>query len=184
MEVSDDELYRLYLDGNTKAYDELMIRYGDNLTCYLKGLLSSIEDAEDIMIEAFSRIMVDKPKIKPGNFKAYLFTVGRNLVARFYKKEKRVQVFSLEELSEDDGPESECFEETLFADEKKKALHRCIDRLEQDIREAVWLVYFENLSYDQAAKIMKVGKRKVEYMLARAKLLLKKELENEGYTSL
>ena len=42
--------------------------------------------------------MVKKPKIKDGNFKAYLFRVAHNLVAHLYKKEKRLEVFSLDDF--------------------------------------------------------------------------------------
>ena len=78
---SDDELYAEFLAGKTESFDELMIRYGDKLLIYLKGYLASWEDAEDMMIEAFSRIMFKKPKIAEGNFKVYLFRVGHNLVS-------------------------------------------------------------------------------------------------------
>ena len=182
MSASDDELYHSYLSGNNSAYDELMIRYGDNLTCYLKGFLRSIEDAEDLMIESFARIMVKKPKIKEGNFKAYHFRVAHNLVSHLYKKEKRLEVFSLDDFDEDVVSDTESFEELLFDDERKKALHRCLERLEPDLREAVWLVYFENMKYDQAAEIMKVNRKKIDNILSRAKTVLRKEMETEGYT--
>ncbi|MBP5306035.1 MAG: sigma-70 family RNA polymerase sigma factor, partial [Lachnospiraceae bacterium] len=69
----DDRLYEEFLHGKTESFDELMIRYGEKLTMYLRGYLASYEDAEDMMIEAFSRIMFKKPKIEKGNFKVYLF---------------------------------------------------------------------------------------------------------------
>ena len=34
---TDDELYHLFLSGDTTSYDELMIRHGDSLTVYLDG---------------------------------------------------------------------------------------------------------------------------------------------------
>ena len=61
---SDHELYSLFLAGDTRAYDELMIRYGDSLTVYLNGYLHDWHDAEDLMIEAFARIMAKKPRIR------------------------------------------------------------------------------------------------------------------------
>ena len=35
--LTDDELYRQFLSGNTDSYGQLMIRYGDNLIRYLYG---------------------------------------------------------------------------------------------------------------------------------------------------
>ena len=180
--MSDEELYRLFLDGHTECYDELMVRYGDALTAYLKGYLSSFEDAEDLMIEAFANIMAKKPKIKQG-FKAYLFRTGHNLVYHLYAKEKRLKVFSLDDLNEEITADGGNFEDTLCKDAQEKALHRCIGRLEPELREAVWLVYFEKLSYEQAAGVMDVSKKKVDYWLTRAKTVLKREMEKEGYSA-
>lgn len=176
---SDYELYRRFLDGDTTSYDKLMLRYGDNLTCYLKGFLKAIEDAEDLMIEAFAVIMAKKPRIREGNFKAYLFKVGHNLVSRHYKKSKRLDVFSLSDIDEE-MPDGESFESKILDDEKKKALHRCIGRLEPELREAIWLIYFEKMTYDSAADIMGIGNNKLHNNLKKAKNVLKQELEKEG----
>ena len=71
--LTDSECYNLFLKGDTAAYDELMLRYGDSLTYYLYGYLHDWHDAEDMMIEAFARIMAKRPRIGEGAFKAYLF---------------------------------------------------------------------------------------------------------------
>ena len=176
---SDDELYRGFIAGDTTAYDKLMIRYGDSLTCYLKGFLYSLEDAEDMMIEAFAEIMAKKPMIKEGNFKSYLFRVGHNLVYHHYKKTERLEVFSLDEIDEE-LPDGENFEDKILKDEREKALHRCISRIDPELREAIWLVFFENLSYENASEIMGIKKKKLDNLLMKAKKQLKAELEKEG----
>ena len=176
---SDSELYRQFLNGDTTSYDKLMLRYGDNLTYFLKGYLSSMEDAEDLMIEAFAWIMAKKPKIKEGNFKAYLFKTGHNMVFHHYKKVKRMEMFSLSDIDEE-LPDGESFEEKILNDEKKKALHRCISRLDPKLREAIWLIYFEKMSYENAADIIRVSKKKLDNLLTKAKKVLKGELEKEG----
>jgi len=176
---SDSELYRQFFEGDTTAYDKLMIRYADNLTCYLKGFLNSMEDAEDLMIEAFSVIMAKKPRIKEGNFKAYLFKVGHNLVSRHYKKSKRLEVFSLSDIDEE-MPDGENFESRILKDEKEKALHRSIERLAPELREAIWLIYFEKMTYENAAEIIGTSKIKLNHTLEKARQILKQELEKEG----
>ena len=137
------------------------------------------EDAEDLMIEAFAVIMAKKPRIKDGNFKAYLFKVGHNLVSRHYKKSKRLEVFSLSDIDEE-MPDGKSFESKILDDEKKKALHRCIERLEPELREAIWLTYFEKMTYESAAEIIGTSKIKLNYILEKARKFLKQELEKEG----
>ena len=142
--LTDHELYLAFLEGDNTSFDELMIRYGDSLTYYLAGKLGNLEEAEDMMIEAFARIMVKKPGIREGNFKAYLFNI-------------------------------------LHRAERKRVLHLCMERIDPMMREALWLIYFEDLSYDDTAKIMKVNRKKIDNLLTRGRKQLKEELEKEGY---
>ena len=54
--ISDETAYRRYLDGEEKAADLLVERYGDALTLYIHGYLRDMHEAEDLMIDAFSQI--------------------------------------------------------------------------------------------------------------------------------
>jgi len=88
---SDDILYNSFLSGDTSAYDSLMVRYGDSLTIYLYGYLHNWQDAEDMMIEAFARVMVRMPRIRDGGFKPYLYKTARNLASRFHSRQHEIK---------------------------------------------------------------------------------------------
>jgi RNA polymerase sigma-70 factor (ECF subfamily) len=193
-EKNDDTLYQHFLQGDTASYDELMIRYGDRLTFYLHGYLHDINDAEDLMIEAFARIMAKRPNIGEGAFKAYLFKTARNLALRHQDKKRRMQVFSI------DGLDSEIADKVLAAgtgqieryspveedighEERKKILHLCLNRIEPELKEALWLIYFEEMSYAEAAAVMKVNRKKIDHLLQRGKKNMRLELLKEGMVS-
>ena len=177
--MSDDELYNRFLTGDVSSYDDLMIRYGDSLTVYLCGYLHNWHDAEDLMIEAFARILVKKPHIRSGNFKAYLFRTARNLATNFYAARKRADVFSLEEL-ETELPGGSMPEEMLQDAETKRILQICMERIDPMVREALWLVYRENLSYADTAGVMRISSKKVDNLLEKGKKLMREELKREG----
>ncbi len=179
---SDDELYREYLSGNTEAYDELLIRYGDKLTFYLYGYLHSFEDAEDVMIESFARIMVKRPLIRDGGFRAYLYKTARNLAARVHLFQIKTQSFDFRELTAEAAAES-LPEEKLRIAEKKEVLQLCLDRIDPQYREALWLIYMEEMSYTEAAAVMQISTKKIDNLLFRGKQHLRKELEKEGVRS-
>ena len=193
-EKNDNTLYQHFLQGDTASYDELMIRYGDRLTFYLHGYLHDINDAEDLMIEAFARIMAKRPNIGEGAFKAYLFKTARNLALRHQDKKQRMQVFSI------DGLDSEIADKVLAAgtgqieryspveedighEERKQILHLCLDRIEPELKEALWLIYFEEMSYAEAAAVMKVNRKKIDHLLQRGKKNMRIELLKEGMVS-
>ncbi len=177
----DDILYRRFLSGDTDAYDELMVRYGDGLTFYLFGYLHSWEDAEDLMIEAFARVMVKKPSLREGAFRAYLFKTARHLASRFHDKQRRQEAFSFDNLDEETAG-SLFTEKDAFREDLHQVLHLCLERIEPELREALWLVYGEDMSYAEAARVMGVNAKRVDHLLSRGKVHMRKELEKEGIT--
>ena len=177
---SDSELYNRFLSGDKTAYDELMIRYGDSLTNYLNGYLHNPEDAEDLMIDTFARIMVKRPQIGEGNFKAYLYKVGRNLVTRFHLRRSRADVFSLDDI-EEISYETD-YGEDVSSKERAAVIRRCLAGIEPEYREALWLVYMMDLSYAGAAGVLGCTVKRVENLLNNGKIRLREELQKEGMT--
>lgn len=199
---NDDVLYRQFLQGDTASYDELMIRYGDRLTFYLHGYIHDLNDAEDLMIDAFARIMVKRPQIRSGAFKAYLFKTARNLALRHQERERRLDTFSVDGLDTEiadivlatagtAGPGSAAgtaadaspVEDELRLEERKQILHQCLGRIEPELKEALWLIYFEDMSYAQAASVMGVKEKRIDRLLVRGKQHMRRELAKEGVTN-
>ncbi len=178
--LSDSHLYDSFrMKGDTSSYDQLMIRYGDSLTFYLNGYTHDLQDAEDLMIEAFARIMVKRPRIKDGAFKAYLYKTARNLASRFHEKQSHFQTFGFDDLSEEIADHI-LTEELLKDKQRKEVLHLCLDRIDPRMKEALWLFYFEDLSYEQIADVMKLSRKQVDHLVERGKKQMKEELKKEG----
>lgn len=178
--MTDEELYRLYLAGDDAGLEGLMERYGDALTLYIDGYLGDIHESEDLMIEAFAYLLAKKPDIRPGAFKAYIYKAARHMALRH--KGRRRAVFSLEDLSLE--PEAEALvEEAVGSAERWETLRLCMERLHDDYREALYLTYFEDLSYAEAAEVMGKSVKQVTNLIYRGKERLRGLLEKEGITN-
>lgn len=181
--MSEDQLYQRYLSGDQAAGDELMLRCGDAVTAYLDAFLHNAQDAEDLMLDCFTVILVDKPKIKDGNFRAYLFKVARNKANRLWRMRFRKQEFSLDESlgetlqAKEGDPQSE-----ILKTERRDILEKCLNRIAPQYREALWLVYVMEQSHAETAGIMGCGSKRVENLLYNGKRQLRTELEKEGIT--
>ncbi len=167
--VSDETAYRKYLAGDEAAAQLLVERYGDALTLYINGVLGDIHEAEDLMIEAFAHIFARERPIQDGCFKAYLYKTGRNLALRC--KTRRRFFLPLEELPFE-LPDEALAETGLFA---------ALGKLKKEYRETLFLVYFEELSYRQAAQVLGRTEQQVTNLVYRGKQQLKQLLEQEGY---
>ncbi len=67
--------------------------------------------------------------------------------------------------------------------ERNQILHACLDRLNVDYREALYLTYFNGMSYAEAAEIMGKSVKQVTNLVYRGKQSLRTLLQKEGITS-
>ncbi|MGI6586621.1 MAG: RNA polymerase sigma factor [Lutisporaceae bacterium] len=180
--MADEALYKAYLDGDDAGLALLMERYGNRLTFYINGYLHDIHDSEDLMIEAFAYLISKKPRIREGCLKAYLYKIARNLSLRFIKKRHLNHSFSLEEIEKE--PESKILiEEVIQKEEFNQSLYLCLDRLNPGYREALYLVYFEDMHHSEAAAVMGKSEKQVSDLVYRGRNSLRKYLEQEGITN-
>ncbi|MBR6826338.1 MAG: sigma-70 family RNA polymerase sigma factor, partial [Oscillospiraceae bacterium] len=77
----------------------------------------------------------------------------------------------------DDGME---LEDMVLADEQKRMVHAAVKKLPEDMRVVIHLVYFEEMTYEEAAKIMKKNRKQIDNLLYRAKKDLRIILGKDG----
>lgn len=177
--MSDEEAYLRYLHGDEAAAQVLVERYGDALTLYINGVLNDLSESEDLMIEAFAQVFAkERPIRDEGCFKAYLYRTARNLAVRC--KTRRRFFLPLNDVPFD-LPDDALTEAGLFRKEENRQLYAALAKLKQEYRETLFLVYFENMSYRQAAQIMGRTEQQVTNLVHRGKQKLKQLLEEEGY---
>ena len=172
--------YRRYLDGDNSAFDEIIKEYFDSLVFFLNRYLRDLPAAEDIAMDAFADLIVSRHRYDfRVSLKTYLFMLGRSRALNYLKHRKILPMTDLEEAGEQPA-QQETLEEMLLADERKRRVSGALAQLPTDLREAVYLVYFEELSCDEAAKVMKKNRKQVYNLLYRAKNKLRTVLGEEG----
>ncbi len=175
--VSDEKLFEQLVAGDRECLRPLMQRYGDALTLYANGYIHDIDAAEDLMIEAFARMLTKRPKLRVGGFKPYLYKTARHLALRHVRD--RGRFLSLEALGHDPAGAQDA-EGTILADEQSRELYRCLAQIPADYREALYLVYLEDMSYDEAGAIMRKTRKQVDNLVARGKRAMRDLLGGGG----
>ncbi len=172
--------YRRFLDGDVSAFDEIMGELFHSLVFFIDGYVHDIHTAEDIAMDTLADLGIHRHRY---NFrvklKTYLFMVGRSRALNYIKHRGVIDFTALSEAEERLSDER-TLEELVLADERKRAVHTAMSKLSPDMREAVHLIYFEELSYDEAAKVMKKSKKQVDNLLYRGKKELRILLGEEG----
>ena len=175
----DESLFEQLVAGDQDCLRPLMERYGDALTLYVNGYVHDIDAAEDIMIEAFSRMLAKRPRLHAGGFKPYLYKTARNLAFRHVHVRNRFM--SLDDLGAEPA-DGEHVEVELLRDERTRALYRCLAKIAPDYREALYLVYIEDMSYDEAGAVMRKTRKQVDNLVQRGKRAMRPLLAEEGVT--
>ena len=169
--------YRRYLDGDDSGIVDVIRDYKDGLILYINGITGDISLAEEIMEEAFFRIVTKRPKYNgKSSFKTWLYAIGRNVAIDYLRKSNRDMPISDTQLEDE-----QFLEENYLRAEQKITLHRAMSRLCADYRQVLYLSFFEDLSNDDTATVMHKSKRQIENLLYRAKKSLRSELEKEGF---
>lgn len=175
----DETLFERLLDSDGEALRPLMERHGDALTLYVNGYVHDLDAAEDIMIEAFSRMLAKRPRLHANGFKPYLYKTARNLALRHIRV--RGRFMSMEGLGGE--PEDAArIEDDFLQNERARALYRCLDRINPDYREALYLVFIEGMSYDEAGAVMRKTRKQVDNLVQRGKKAMRPLLAEEGVT--
>lgn len=178
--TNGESSYRRYLEGDQSAFDEIMGLYRNSLTFFINRYVRDMDAAEDLAIDTFMYLIVHRYRYNfKTSLKTYLFMIGRSRALDYLKHRGK---FTMVELSEAERelPKGTSLEEIILLDERKQLLNQALQQLPQDMQMAVHLVYFEDLSYEDAAKVMRKNKKQVANLLYRAKTQLRSILGKDG----
>ena len=180
--LTDEQLYERYFRGERQAAEQLVERYGDSLICYINGYISDYHESEDLMIEAFAQMFAKKRLVTSDHcFKAYLYKTARNLALRHSSK-KRFPLLDLQQAEfEVSGVISA--DVHLLKKEQDRQLLQAMEMIKDEYREVLYLLYFEDMKYEEAGRVMGKSVSQITNLAHRAKKSIKKLLEKEGFTS-
>ncbi len=166
-----------------KDFDELYTIYSDLLYGFVLNLTKSASEAKDIMQETFLRIWQTRKNLSAEkSFKAYLYTIARNLIVDSFRNQ--VQSVAFEEYicseayqayAEDDIERDINFDDFLksFEKAKKKLTKRQLQVFEMS-RE-------KDLSISIIANKLRLSEKTVKNQLSLALKVLRGELSYYYY---
>ena len=173
--------YRRFLDGDEKAFDSIMEELYHGQVFFINGYVHDIHAAEDIAIDTLSDLVVHRHRYNfKVSLKTYLYMIGRSRALNYIKHRKVIDLVGLPEAGDIAEDEAE-LEKIVLADERRRQVNAAVEQLPVDMREAVRLVYFEDMSHAEAAAVMKKNRKQVDNLIYRAKkdlsVILGKEWE-------
>lgn len=173
--------YRQYLDGDKDKFKVLVEYYGANLIYFINGYVKNIFVAEDLMEETFCDLVYYKHRYKgKSSFKTYLFSIARNKAVDYLKSKSKATITSLDDLSGIANDDLN-LENMVVRKEEYRHLYSALSKIKYEYRNVLYLFYFEDMSYNEIAKVMKKNNKQIKNLMYRAKQTLKLIMETEGF---
>ena len=173
-------MFRRYLDGDQTAFAEIIEAYRDPVTFFIQRYVHDICTAEDLAADIFMQLVVHPQKYNfKSSLKTYLFVLARSRALDYLRKQKRHPSVPIEDAAEALA-DTQDLEAHVLQNEEHRRLHEAIGQLPEPQQVAVHLVYFEEYSYEDAARIMKKTRKQIDNLLYRAKQALKSLLGERG----
>ena len=173
--------YRRFLEGDDDGIVEIIKDHKDGLMLYLNSFLLNIHLAEDLTEDTFVKLIARRPRFSgKSTFKTWLYAIGRNVALDFLRKNAKLPTVSAEEAMTLIADEADVARQYLCS-ERKLQVHKALKQLNDEYRQVLVLIYFEDFQNEQVASVMGKSKKQIENLVYRAKLSLKSELEKEGF---
>ena len=172
--------YRRVLDGDMSGFDELIEMYREPLIWFINGFLHNLAESEDVAEDTFMELIVHPRRYSfRSSFKTYLFTVARNKAVDRVRKEQKLSYAPMDEA---EGAEATDMDDYMARKELREIIYRAMDKIEPEYSAVLRLVYFEDMASDEAAKVMGKNKKQIYNLLYRAKISLRRAIEEEGFS--
>jgi len=163
--MSDEQLALAYIDGNNKAFDELLSRNQDKVFTYIMCVVKNEDLANDLFQETFLKVVTklqNRQYSNTGKLLYWIIRIAHNVVIDYYRHQKNDKVVDAPKENDlsniktmevlDDNRETE-----LSNAQTMKDIVALMDLLPEQQRTVVYMRYFQNLSFKEIAEETKVS---------------------------
>jgi RNA polymerase sigma factor (sigma-70 family) len=168
-ELTDEELMIKTGQDDQKSFCVLYDRYKLKIYQFLAWNTGSKARAEELMQDVFLKIYLNRKQYRPQSFRAWIYTIARNILIDWSRKKKEYQ------FEDDQGYEKHTsddlleVQEVLILQQEKRELYEAIDELSPRLKEALTLWMTEDWSTEEMAEILHCSNQAVKNLIHRAK---------------
>lgn len=183
-------LVRRCVSGDTVAWEEIVQRYNRRIYNICYRFAGSSDDAQDLTQEVFIKVYrtLSSYDSDKSAFMTWVTTVTRNLLVDHFRKTKQDRLTDsldntaseyedAQPLSEQIPDQSASPDATVQSRETRDTVHRALQKLSPELREAVILRDLQDMDYREIALALKVPEGTVKSRINRGRAELARLLQ-------
>jgi len=184
-EIPSEDLMVRITEGDEYAFELLVGRHQSSILNLIYRFIGDRTKSQDLAQEVFIRVWQAAGSYQPkAKFTTWIYRITANLCINELKSSRRRKLFqflrfgedqenTIEEVLVDASPSPE---DLLLSREQSRRISDALQSLPANQRVALVLRRYDNLSYQEIAKILNCSVSAVESLLIRAKRNLQKKL--------
>ena len=180
-QISDDDLIRLYCNGDAEAFDTLFDRYHVSVYSLARTMLGDIGGSEEVLQETFLGVAQNAKRYTPrGKFRPWVMRIVRNLCLNRIRADRLRRANTAQSSLEFIDPVSQATDPAarVDADEQTAIVRAAIAELPDNQREAIALYAFQEMSYREIADVMDTPINTVKTLIHRSRAALARKLQS------
>lgn len=163
--MTDEELALAYVNGDNRAFDELLLRNQSKIFSYILFVVRDRDTADDIFQETFVKVVVKLQQgkyVPSGKFSAWVLRIAHNVIMDLYRGQKSQKIIDavddndLSNIASSDmviGNVENQFVNTQVMSDVKKMMNL----LPASQREVVYMRYYQQMSFKEIADTTNVS---------------------------
>jgi len=161
--LNDQQLIVCYLDGNERAFEELLKRHKQKIYTSIYLFVKDQALAEDIFQEVFIKIIDTLRKGKynhEGKFVQWAMRISYNMCVDYFRRNKRrptvaptetFDIFDVLQVSDDNA------EQGMIRSQTHDKIRKLVDMLPPEQREVVILRHYADMSFKEISQLTRVS---------------------------
>lgn len=161
---TDEELAYMYIDGNNRAFDELLKRNQSKLFSYIQFVVRDNDIADDLFQDTFVKIIMKLQCGKytdSGKFSSWILRIAHNVIMDYYRQQKSLKISNqddndMSKIGNEEVLES-FIENEIINDQTMNDVRKMMNLLPPPQREVVYMRFYQNLSFKEIADMTDVS---------------------------
>ncbi|MBP3512137.1 MAG: sigma-70 family RNA polymerase sigma factor [Prevotella sp.] len=163
--MTDEELALQYVEGNNRAFDELLARNQSKLFTYIMFVVRDQDLANDLFQDTFVKVITKLQEGKytdSGKFSYWITRIAHNVIMDWYRMQKNEHIVEptedndLSNLNENSVMDGN-IESDIINDQVMQDVKRMMNNLPTAQREVVYMRFYQSLSFKEIAEITGVS---------------------------
>lgn len=175
-QLSDESLATYLQSGQKQAFEILIDRYQDKITRYARRFFADKEDVEDLVQDVFLKVYLNINSYDSSQrFSPWIYRIAHNTFVNkiAWKSVRKLVSIDTDEVFTLSLASPENVERESIRREEREQMERHLQSLDEKYREPLVLFFYEELSYEEIADILKIPINTVGIRILRGKEKLK-----------